>query len=368
MTKALTTSGARPSAEVKTTERRAEEDGQAGTGLKEAAEVGTTVVRRRGRGRKRKQEDVVTKPKLESREESASTGLNKPATVQAAVVTGKEAAEELSTASNKKSKAVSVEVCEITIEDDDKSSQEQPQPEKYLCPYRECQSESKNAQSIKVHLALVHYKKTIQAEFPNWAKQKCEMCDKIFGQMTAYYLHMANHRKYKYMDLSPDQFRASNRDNIPQSPRAAVLPASKVEKAKILRPETVKPDPGPSQSPGSASVILTPVRQGLKTVYSAGKLGGIHVRQRSNSFVQSGTKLQQVKTPIMKIEPKIGSKNSVTPVLMRGKGRPSNNTKFCFISTLRFSASRTLSCITGTSQLHLCGHSGRGDSADSSSD
>ena len=330
VTKALTTSGAQPSAEVKTTERRVEEDGQAGTDLKKTAEVGKTVVRRRGR--KRKQEEVAT-PKSESgsvarRGESVKTGSNKPATVhvQAAVVTGKEALQatkELSTPTNKKSKAVSVEVCEITIEDDDNSSQEQPQPEKYLCPYRECQSESKNAQSIKVHLALVHYKKTIQAEFPNWAKQKCEMCDKIFGQMTAYYLHMANHRKYKYMDLSLDQFRASNRDNIPQSPRVAF-----VEKAKILRPQTVKPDPGPSQSPGSTSVTLTPVRQGLGTVSSAGKLGGIQVRQRSNSFVQSGTKLQQVKTPIMKIEPKIGSKDSVTPVLIRGKGRPSNNTNF----------------------------------------
>ena len=29
------------------------------------------------------------------------------------------------------------------------------------------------------------------------------------GQMTAYYLHMANHKKYKYMDLTPEQLKAS---------------------------------------------------------------------------------------------------------------------------------------------------------------
>ena len=32
----------------------------------------------------------------------------------------------------------------------------------------------------------------------------------FLGQMTAYYLHMANHKKYKYMDLTPEQLKASN--------------------------------------------------------------------------------------------------------------------------------------------------------------
>jgi len=73
--------------------------------------------------------------------------------------------------------------------------------ERYVCPFTDCHSESKNVQSIKVHLALVHYKKLIQSEFPNWKKQKCDECNKSFGQMTAYYLHMANHKKYQYMDL-----------------------------------------------------------------------------------------------------------------------------------------------------------------------
>jgi len=73
--------------------------------------------------------------------------------------------------------------------------------ERYVCPFTDCHSESKNVQSIKVHLALVHYKKLIQSEFPNWKKQKCDECDKSFGQMTAYYLHMANHKKFQYMDL-----------------------------------------------------------------------------------------------------------------------------------------------------------------------
>ena len=54
-----------------------------------------------------------------------------------------------------------------------------------------------------MHLALVHYKKTIQAEFPNWRTQKCEQCDRSFGQMTAYYLHMAQHRRFPHMDTEP---------------------------------------------------------------------------------------------------------------------------------------------------------------------
>lgn len=104
------------------------------------------------------------------------------------------------------------EECEIVIEDEVKKEKEAApvkvmDTDRYMCPYEDCQSESKNAQSIKIHLALVHYKKTIQAEFPNWKKQKCEECDRSIGQMTAYYLHMANHKKYKYMDLSPDQLR-----------------------------------------------------------------------------------------------------------------------------------------------------------------
>ena len=104
------------------------------------------------------------------------------------------------------------EECEIVIEDEVKKEKEAApvkvmDNDRYMCPYEDCQSESKNAQSIKIHLALVHYKKTIQAEFPNWKKQKCEECDRSIGQMTAYYLHMANHKKYKYMDLSPDQLR-----------------------------------------------------------------------------------------------------------------------------------------------------------------
>ena len=102
------------------------------------------------------------------------------------------------------------EDCEIVIEDEVKKEAAPVKvmdSDRYMCPYEDCQSESKNAQSIKIHLALVHYKKTIQAEFPNWKKQKCEECDRSIGQMTAYYLHMANHKKYKYMDLSPDQLR-----------------------------------------------------------------------------------------------------------------------------------------------------------------
>ena len=77
------------------------------------------------------------------------------------------------------------EVCEIILDDNDIKKEVQTRAEdndKYVCPYEDCQSESKNAQSIKIHLALVHYKKTIQAEFPNWKKQKCEECDRSIGK------------------------------------------------------------------------------------------------------------------------------------------------------------------------------------------
>merc|ERR1719357_1521312 len=74
--------------------------------------------------------------------------------------------------------------------------------ERFSCPFNDCSSESRSAQSIKVHLALVHYKKEIQADFPNWRTQKCEQCDRSFGQMTAYYLHMAQHKAYPYMEGS----------------------------------------------------------------------------------------------------------------------------------------------------------------------
>jgi len=120
------------------------------------------------------------------------------------------------------------EVCEIVLDDNDIKKEVQIRAEdndKYVCPYEDCQSESKNAQSIKIHLALVHYKKTIQAEFPNWKKQKCEECDRSIGQMTAYYLHMANHKKYKYMDLTPEQLKASKGKKVSvTSGRATITP------------------------------------------------------------------------------------------------------------------------------------------------
>ena len=82
-------------------------------------------------------------------------------------------------------KSSTKEVCEIVLDDNDIKKEVLTRAEdndKYVCPYEDCQSESKNAQSIKIHLALVHYKKTIQAEFPNWKKQKCEECDRSIGK------------------------------------------------------------------------------------------------------------------------------------------------------------------------------------------
>ena len=71
--------------------------------------------------------------------------------------------------------------------------------ERFTCPFPDCSSESRTAQSIKVHLALVHYKKEIQADFPNWRTQKCEQCDRSFSQMTAYYMNMANQTNSKFV-------------------------------------------------------------------------------------------------------------------------------------------------------------------------
>ena len=45
----------------------------------------------------------------------------------------------------------------------------------------------------------IMYKKEIQADFPNCRTQKCEQCDRSFVQMTAYYLHMANHTNSKFV-------------------------------------------------------------------------------------------------------------------------------------------------------------------------
>ena len=70
-----------------------------------------------------------------------------------------------------------------------------------------------------MHLALVHYKKAIQADYPNWRwdgpsilhpghpprprTQKCEACDRGFGQMTAYYLHMVRRHHHDARTLNP---------------------------------------------------------------------------------------------------------------------------------------------------------------------
>lgn len=95
--------------------------------------------------------------------------------------------------------------------------------ERFSCPFTDCSSESRSAQSIKVHLALVHYKKEIQADFPNWRTQKCEQCDRSFGQMTAYYLHMAQHKAYPHMEGSSANPSAPPG---PPGPRATPTPAS----------------------------------------------------------------------------------------------------------------------------------------------
>ena len=112
------------------------------------------------------------------------------------------------------------EIVEIINDSRDEQMIRKDSSDKFSCPFQDCSSESRTAQSIKVHLALVHYKKTIQAEFPNWRRQKCEECDRVFTQMTAYYLHMAQHKNYPYMENLPSS------SNPGQASPGAVLSSS----------------------------------------------------------------------------------------------------------------------------------------------
>merc|ERR1719234_2539695 len=97
--------------------------------------------------------------------------------------------------------SIEVDDEEVEIIGSEKRADKVEVVERFTCPFPDCGSESRTAQSIKVHLALVHYKKEIQADFPNWRTQKCEHCDRSFGQMTAYYLHMAQHKAYPHMEI-----------------------------------------------------------------------------------------------------------------------------------------------------------------------
>ena len=94
-------------------------------------------------------------------------------------------ATEKANMSKSGAKGIDKDICEIVLDDNDIKQEvltRADDSDKFVCPYEDCQSESKNAQSIKIHLALVHYKKTIQAEFPNWKKQKCDECDRSIGE------------------------------------------------------------------------------------------------------------------------------------------------------------------------------------------
>ena len=207
-------------------------------------------------------------------------------------------------------------VCEIILEDDIKKEMQPARTEdvdKYLCPFEDCQSESKNVQSIKIHLALVHYKKIIQIEFPNWKKQKCEECNKSIGQMTAYYLHMANHKKYKYMDYSADQLRA---------PKSRV-PRSTDLNTRVDRNEKFSK----SSSPLSCKATITPRSSSSSPFQNPGYVKTIKSSNspqvtRNSSFVStyaSSAKSQLLRTPQSKVFGKTSSTSTLTPVI---KGAP----------------------------------------------
>ena len=173
--------------------------------------------------------------------------------------------------------------------------------ERYVCPFKDCRSESKNAQSIKVHLALVHYKKSIQSEFPNWKKQKCDECEKSFGQMTAYYLHMANHKKYQYMDL-PAHAMVHKDDKFPtleKSKQSTAFNSSSAHIRGSSLTSTSKLSTSTSITPSSTSNILRTSGAIIKPSSLA--------HARSNSFVQSSNTTQ------------VNKPNSVTAGLSRSK-------------------------------------------------
>jgi len=165
--------------------------------------------------------------------------------------------------------------------------------ERYVCPFKDCRSESKNAQSIKVHLALVHYKKSIQSEFPNWKKQKCDECEKSFGQMTAYYLHMANHKKYQYMDLPAhamvpkDEKSATGDKSIQSSTTKAYNPSNSPYIRGRSLTSTSKSSPSTLTTPSSTSNILRTSGAIIKPSSLA--------HARSNSFVQNSNAAQVIK-------------------------------------------------------------------------
>jgi len=155
--------------------------------------------------------------------------------------------------------------------------------ERYICPFNECQSESKNAQSIKVHLALVHYKKIIQSEFPNWKKQKCDECDKSFGQMTAYYLHMANHKKYQYMDLPAHAMKP--KDDL-KTIKKVIQPTPQKSSNSLSTPMLRSSTPMSNSKSSSSTSTPTTGNNSPRTLGAITKPANT-MPTRSNSFVQS---------------------------------------------------------------------------------
>jgi len=165
--------------------------------------------------------------------------------------------------------------------------------ERYICPFKDCRSESKNAQSIKVHLALVHYKKSIQSEFPNWKKQKCDECEKSFGQMTAYYLHMANHKKYQYMDL-PAQAMVHKEDK-----KSSIQNKTKNQSNDNKSNPLVKPSSHLSISKPMASSVSSLSASSTASVKTSGAIIKPSIHARSSSY----TSQTQASSNVLKTTP-----------------------------------------------------------------
>jgi len=243
------------------------------------------------------------KPEIEVREEKNPSTSNKLAQlvekyagkkVDGAKTLSKDNFSGVKAATNQSGKTADLKAAkeniEIVIDDDDndgkveKIESSNNDNEKYYCPFKDCKSESKTSQSIKVHLALVHYKKTIQTDFPNWKRQKCDQCDKSFGQMTAYYLHMANHKRYPFMDLPGDALRVQrdgeNSKYNGGGTSGGILTPSRTQTPILSTGMVNLPPPGPPSGPihsgGSRNMTQTSPANSSGTIFG-----------RSNSFVQS---------------------------------------------------------------------------------
>jgi len=314
------------------------------------------VERKRDLRVRNKKRDIVEK---QTRQEESTENIEKAPVKEPEInkvqtkVVSVESTKPINQESVKVAKSISKDDdCEIILDSaegiDSKIETKTTDAERFICPFSDCHSESRNVQSIKVHLALVHYKKSIQSEFPNWKKQKCDECDKSFGQMTAYYLHMANHKKYQYMDLPAHAM--THKEGKPVLAETykhsySVKPNNSKRNSIISSQAIVSKPPVPSSTSSSVnsslktsgavlktSVTTSHVRSSSHSQDSAGvtqsakgynSMGS--ALTRSKSFIQSKTQpyaASKSQQPIIKRTQSGGNTGFVSPISSLGRTAP----------------------------------------------